>query len=80
MNSDLTPWQAEFMRATKANIDLLTGANGITHMALIRGDVTSQEVAPTGITGSFDSADYIRVASQLITVTNALNRLISELN
>jgi hypothetical protein len=76
----MTPWQVEFLRGAKQNLDLLTGANAESHMAVVRGDVTVEEVQDQGITGTFDATDHTLVARQLLLVTDALNRLISDIN
>jgi len=80
LNSKLTPWQAEFMRATKTNIDLMTGANGVTHTALIRGDVQVKEVTSTEFNGDFDATDHYNLSVHVIALTKAVNALISQLN
>ena len=80
MNSKLTSWQAEFMRATKTNLDLLMGANGVAHTAMIRGDVQVNTVTAEPITGAFTAADHLLVVTELRLTTIALNTLISQLN
>lgn len=79
-NSELTTWQAEFMRGTKQNMDLLTGANGETYTAIVRGDVTVQEVSSEEIGQAFDATDYARMVTRVNLLTSALNRLISDIN
>ena len=65
-NSDITPWQAEFLRATKANIDLLAGFNDPAHTAIIQGDVEVNQVEEdTSIGTNFDSTDYAATVAQL---------------
>lgn len=79
-NTELTPWQAEFMRATKSNIDLLAGFNTADHTAIVKGDVEVDQVEEdTSIGSAFDSTDYLATVNQLKTTTRALNRLISEI-
>ena len=79
-NADISPWQAEFLRATKKNMDLLAGFQGATYQAVIRGDVTVNQVGTQGVTGTFDAADYLRVATELQLVRAALNELIININ
>jgi len=79
-NSEITPWQAEFLRATKANIDLLAGFNDPLHTAIVQGDVEVDQVEEdTSIGTNFDATDYAATVNQLKVTTRALNRLIDEI-
>jgi hypothetical protein len=75
----LNAWQAEFMKATKVNIDLLSGFNGRTHTAIVRGDVTVNGVSSQGVTGAFDAADYLRLSTEVSILRLALNELINNI-
>lgn len=79
-NSGLSPWQIEYMKAMKKNVDLMSGFQGSTFQAIVRGDVTVNGVDSQGITGAFDAADHTRVATEVILLRRALNELIDNIN
>lgn len=76
---DISPWQAEFLRGIKQNVDLLAGFQGSAFQAVVRGDVTVLPVGSEGITGEFNAADHVRLATETLLLRQAVNELIANI-
>ena len=75
----LNPGEANFLTALKGTVDLLAGFSDPAHTAVCKGEVTTESVASTGATSTFDATNYGKLVTQVEQLRLALNDLLTRI-